>query len=159
MAWTPPPCPRRSPSSAPQPRARRLRHQPRTAAGQKVGANPRELAGWLAEALNAADGISAAEVAGPGFVNLRLEASAQGVVIDNVIDAGPRYGHSTDLGGQTINLEFVSANPTGPIHIGGTRWAAVGDALGRLLSTQGPRSPASTTSTTTAPRSTGSPSR
>ncbi|ODR08810.1 arginine--tRNA ligase [Mycolicibacillus koreensis] len=105
--------------------------------GKKVGANPRELAGWLAEALNAADGISAAEVAGPGFVNLRLEASAQGVVIDNVIDAGPRYGHSTDLGGQTINLEFVSANPTGPIHIGGTRWAAVGDALGRLLSTQG----------------------
>ncbi|MCV7314946.1 arginine--tRNA ligase [Mycolicibacillus parakoreensis] len=105
--------------------------------GKKVGVNPRELAGWLADALGAATGVSAAEVAGPGFVNLRLDASAQGVVIDNVIAAGPRYGHSTDLAALNINLEFVSANPTGPIHIGGTRWAAVGDALGRLLATQG----------------------
>ncbi|MCX2933587.1 arginine--tRNA ligase [Mycobacterium sp. CVI_P3] len=105
--------------------------------GKKVGANPRELAGWLAAALAAADGIAAAEVAGPGFVNLRIEASAQGVIVHNVLDAGPAYGNSDVLDGQNINLEFVSANPTGPIHIGGTRWAAVGDALGRLLSTQG----------------------
>lgn len=105
--------------------------------GKKVGANPRELAGWLAEALAAADGISSAEVAGPGFINLRLEASAQAKVVDDVIDAGDRYGYSDTLAGTKINLEFVSANPTGPIHIGGTRWAAVGDALGRLLSTQG----------------------
>ncbi|AGP62911.1 arginine--tRNA ligase [Mycobacterium intracellulare] len=105
--------------------------------GKKVGANPRELAGWLAEALAQADGIASAEVAGPGFINLRLEASAQAVVVNNVIDAGARYGHSDALAGHHINLEFVSANPTGPIHIGGTRWAAVGDALGRLLSTQG----------------------
>jgi arginyl-tRNA synthetase len=105
--------------------------------GKKVGANPRELAGWLAEALQQADGIAAAEVAGPGFINLRLEASAQAVVVTNVIDAGDEFGYSDDLAGQKINLEFVSANPTGPIHIGGTRWAAVGDALGRLLSTQG----------------------
>lgn len=104
---------------------------------KKVGANPRELAGWLAEALLNTDGISDAEVAGPGFVNLRIEASAQGVIVSNVIDAGTGYGRSTALAGQKINLEFVSANPTGPIHIGGTRWAAVGDALGRLLSTQG----------------------
>ncbi|MDX1875546.1 arginine--tRNA ligase [Mycolicibacterium sp. 120266] len=104
--------------------------------GKKVGANPRELAGWLAEALTAADGIAAAEVAGPGFVNLRIETSAQGVVVTNVLSAGAKYGHSTDLA-LKINLEFVSANPTGPIHIGGTRWAAVGDALGRLLTTQG----------------------
>ena len=105
--------------------------------GKKVGANPRELAGWLAEALTQADGIAAAEVAGPGFINLRLEASAQAVVVNNVIDAGQSYGHSDDLAGHNVNLEFVSANPTGPIHIGGTRWAAVGDALGRLLTTQG----------------------
>jgi arginyl-tRNA synthetase len=105
--------------------------------GKKVGANPRELAGWLAEALARADGIADAEVAGPGFINMRLEASAQAVVVTNVIDAGDEFGYSDELAGQKINLEFVSANPTGPIHIGGTRWAAVGDALGRLLSTQG----------------------
>jgi arginyl-tRNA synthetase len=105
--------------------------------GKKIGANPRELAGWLAEALGNQDGIASADVAGPGFVNLRIEASAQGVIINNIIDAGPNYGDSEALKGQEVNLEFVSANPTGPIHIGGTRWAAVGDALGRLLSTQG----------------------
>jgi arginyl-tRNA synthetase len=104
---------------------------------KKVGANPRELAGWLAEALLGADGIAAAEVAGPGFVNLRIETSAQGVIVTDVLAAGTGYGTSAALAGRSINLEFVSANPTGPIHIGGTRWAAVGDALGRLLSTQG----------------------
>lgn len=105
--------------------------------GKKVGANPRELAGWLAAALVAKDGIAAADVAGPGFVNLRIEASAQNTIIDSVLAAGASYGHSNDLDGQKVNLEFVSANPTGPIHIGGTRWAAVGDALGRVLSAQG----------------------
>lgn len=105
--------------------------------GKKVGTNPRELAGWLATALADRDGIASAEVAGPGFVNLRIEASAQGVIIDNALQGGESYGHSAVLAGQKVNLEFVSANPTGPIHIGGTRWAAVGDALGRLLATQG----------------------
>ncbi|MGF2953012.1 arginine--tRNA ligase [Mycobacterium sp. THU-M116] len=105
--------------------------------GKKVGANPRELAGWLAQALARNDGIAHAEVAGPGFINMRLETSAQAVVVTGVIDAGDTFGHADDLAGQKINLEFVSANPTGPIHIGGTRWAAVGDALGRLLSSQG----------------------
>ncbi|HEV7580219.1 MAG TPA: arginine--tRNA ligase [Mycobacterium sp.] len=105
--------------------------------GKKVGANPRELAAWLAEALAQADGVASAEVAGPGFINLRLEASAQAKIVNDVIDAGNRFGHSEELAGRKINLEFVSANPTGPIHIGGTRWAAVGDALGRLLTTQG----------------------
>ena len=107
--------------------------------GKKVGANPRELAGWLAEALANQDGIASADVAGPGFVNLRIEASAQGVIVNDVIGAGPNYGDSEVLKGLNVNLEFVSANPTGPIHIGGTRWAAVGDALGRLLATQGAR--------------------
>ena len=105
--------------------------------GKRVGVNPRELARWLAEALAQAGGIASAEVAGPGFINMRLEASAQAVIVNNVIDAGRDFGHSDILAGHKINLEFVSANPTGPIHIGGTRWAAVGDALGRLLATQG----------------------
>ena len=104
---------------------------------KKVGVNPRELAGWLAAALAGAEGIASAELAGPGFVNLRIEAAAQGALVSDIIDAAQEYGHSGLLAGRTINLEFVSANPTGPIHIGGTRWAAVGDALGRLLATQG----------------------
>ncbi|MEB3024059.1 arginine--tRNA ligase [[Mycobacterium] crassicus] len=105
--------------------------------GKKVGVNPRELAGWLATALADTDGIASADTAGPGFVNIRLDASAQGVVVANIVGAGTAYGHSSEFDGLNVNLEFVSANPTGPIHIGGTRWAAVGDALGRLLSTQG----------------------
>jgi arginyl-tRNA synthetase len=104
---------------------------------KKVGANPRELAGWLTEALTQVDGIASAEVAGPGFINMRLETSAQAKIVNDVIDAGKSFGNSDALAGHNINLEFVSANPTGPIHIGGTRWAAVGDALGRLLTTQG----------------------
>ncbi|BBU21826.1 hypothetical protein MYXE_16150 [Mycobacterium xenopi] len=126
---------------------------------KKVGVNPRELAGWLTEALARADGVASAEVAGPGFINMRLEASAQGVIINNVIEAGENFGHSDALAGHKINLEFVSANPTGPIHIGGTRWAAVGDALGGCCRRRAPKWCASTTSTTTARRSTGSPAR
>ena len=103
----------------------------------KAGANPRELAGWLAAALIGAEDIASAEVAGPGFVNLRIETAARGALVSDVIGAAESYGHSGLLAGRSINLEFVSANPTGPIHIGGTRWAAVGDALGRLLATQG----------------------
>src|SRR6201996_8124483 len=77
--------------------------------GKRVGVNPRELAGWLAEALAQADGVASAEVAGPGFINLRLEASAQAVIVNNVIDAGQRYGASDELAAHNINLEFVSA--------------------------------------------------
>ena len=105
--------------------------------GKQVGVSPRELAGWLAAALGDSAGIASAEVAGPGFVNLRIEASAQNVIVGDVIAAGRAYGGSDTLRGEKVNLEFVSANPTGPIHIGGARWAAVGDALGRLLATQG----------------------
>ena len=104
---------------------------------KKVGVNPRELAGWLAVALADDEGIASAELAGPGFVNLRIDTAAQGALVADIIRAADRYGDSGLLGGRNVNLEFVSANPTGPIHIGGTRWAAVGDALGRLLSTQG----------------------
>ncbi|MEV0298246.1 arginine--tRNA ligase [Nocardia sp. NPDC050710] len=105
--------------------------------GKKAGANPRELAGWLAEALGAVDGVASAEVAGPGFLNIRLAAAAQGVILQNVLVAGTAYGTAETLSGTKINLEFVSANPTGPIHLGGTRWASVGDALGRILAAQG----------------------
>ncbi|MFF5987897.1 arginine--tRNA ligase [Prauserella flavalba] len=104
---------------------------------KKVGLKPRELAEALAETLAKADGVEAAEVAGPGFLNLRLAADAQGELVSRVLSEGDAYGRGDSLAGVKINLEFVSANPTGPIHLGGTRWAAVGDALGRLLSAQG----------------------
>ncbi len=104
---------------------------------KKAGSNPRELAGLLAEALSAAEGIDSAEVAGPGFLNIRLAASAQGAIVEKVLAAGERYGSADTLRDRKINLEFVSANPTGPVHLGGTRWAAVGDALGRILAAQG----------------------
>lgn len=104
---------------------------------KKVGVAPRDLAGRLVEALVSNAAIAGAEIAGPGFVNLRIAADAQGTIVANILKAGETYGNSDAQGTHTINLEFVSANPTGPIHIGGTRWAAVGDALGRLLARQG----------------------
>ncbi|WP_461144137.1 arginine--tRNA ligase [Salinifilum aidingensis] len=104
---------------------------------KKVGTQPRELAGWLAEALDELGEIDTAEVAGPGFLNLRLAADAQAQIVRDALGAGAEYGRGEAYGGRRINLEFVSANPTGPIHLGGTRWAAVGDALGRILSAQG----------------------
>src|SRR5699024_10735931 len=104
---------------------------------KKVGVPPRDLAQELADELVAASGIDAAEVAGPGFVNLRLAADAQAAQVRSVLSEAERYGHGDELAGTSINLEFVSANPTGPIHLGATRWAAVGDALGRMLTAQG----------------------
>jgi len=100
---------------------------------KKVGANPRDLAPAIAAHLEKAPGIRTAEIAGPGFLNVRLDAAAAGELARVVVQAGRGYGQSTALAGTKINLEFVSANPTGPIHIGGVRWAAVGDALSRLL--------------------------
>lgn len=104
---------------------------------KKAGTNPRDLAGWLAAALSGTDAVASAEVAGPGFLNIRVAASAQGAVLDQVLTAGAAYGTGAALADTKINLEFVSANPTGPVHLGGTRWAAVGDALGRILAAQG----------------------
>ncbi|MFI1915352.1 arginine--tRNA ligase [Nocardia sp. NPDC020380] len=105
--------------------------------GKKAGMNPRDFATALAEALSKAEGIEVAEVAGPGFLNIRLAKAAQGAIVETILAAGEKYGTAAALAGSKINLEFVSANPTGPIHLGGTRWAAVGDALGRILSAQG----------------------
>lgn len=104
---------------------------------KKAGLKPREFAEALAAAVAAADGVASAEVAGPGFLNFRLAAAAQGDIVRQVIEAGAAFGRGDALAGTKINLEFVSANPTGPIHLGGTRWAAVGDALGRVLGAQG----------------------
>jgi len=106
-------------------------------AARKLGVAPRELAQWLAPALAADEGVDSAEVAGPGFVNLRLAADTHGTVVREVLDRGQTYGHGDELAGHSVNLEFVSANPTGPLHLGHTRWAAVGDALGRMLAARG----------------------
>jgi arginyl-tRNA synthetase len=100
---------------------------------KKVGANPRELATAIAGHLEKTPGVKSAEIAGPGFLNIRLDAAAAGRLARDVVEAGSRYGQSATLAGLSINLEFVSANPTGPVHIGSVRWAAVGDALSRLL--------------------------
>ncbi|MDN6510351.1 MAG: arginine--tRNA ligase [Corynebacterium sp.] len=104
---------------------------------KKAGTNPRELGTWLAEALGKVDGVDEASIAGPGFINIRLAADAQGKLVADIITAGDSYGTGDDYAEQRINLEFVSANPTGPIHLGGTRWAAVGDSLGRILAARG----------------------
>ncbi|MEV5631350.1 arginine--tRNA ligase [Micromonospora tulbaghiae] len=104
---------------------------------KKVGVPPRELATALADELAKAPGIKSVEIAGPGFLNIRLDAAAAGQLAKVIVEAGPAYGRSDTLAGQRINLEFVSANPTGPVHIGGVRWAAVGDALSRLLRATG----------------------
>jgi arginyl-tRNA synthetase len=104
---------------------------------KKVGVPPRELAASLAEQLGRSPGVKSVEIAGPGFLNIRLDAAAAGQLARAVVEAGSAYGHSDRLAGEKINLEFVSANPTGPVHIGGVRWAAVGDALSRLLRAAG----------------------
>ncbi|MEU7901749.1 arginine--tRNA ligase [Actinoplanes sp. NPDC049118] len=104
---------------------------------KKTGVPPRELAAALAAELSSRPGIKSVEIAGPGFLNIRLDAAAAGVLARDVVLAGQEYGRSDRLAGQRINLEFVSANPTGPVHIGGVRWAAVGDALSRLLRVAG----------------------
>ena len=104
---------------------------------KKVGLAPRAFAQALADEVAKGDGVDSAEVAGPGFLNFRLAAGAQGEQVKQVLVAGEHYGTGAALSGRKINLEFVSANPTGPIHLGGTRWAAVGDALGRILTAQG----------------------
>ena len=101
-------------------------------AGQ-AGVDKRELAAGIADRLREVPGIAAVEIAGPGFLNVRLQAAAAGELARVVVTQGHEYGHSQALAGQRLNLEFVSANPTGPVHLGGTRWAAVGDALARLL--------------------------
>lgn len=104
---------------------------------KKAGMKPHDLADLFAARLAAAEGISKVEVAGPGFINITLDSASAAAVVDAVLEAGAAYGKNDHLGGETLNLEFVSANPTGPIHIGGTRWAAVGDSMARVLEANG----------------------
>lgn len=103
----------------------------------RFGLKPREFAELLAEELRQVDGISKVDIAGPGFINLTLSAAAAGELAKAIVEAGENYGKSAEMAGVKMNLEFVSANPTGPIHIGGTRWAAVGDSLARVFEAQG----------------------
>lgn len=105
--------------------------------GKKAGMSPREFAELLAARLRQASGIASVEVAGPGFLNFRFDAVSTGELARTIVESGTSYGHNNALAGQVVNLEFVSANPTGPIHLGGARWAAVGDALARLLEASG----------------------
>jgi arginyl-tRNA synthetase len=103
----------------------------------KFGLVPRDLANLLAIELAKVSGIEKVDVAGPGFINITLSAAAAGELAKQIVLAGSSYGTGSALTGVKMNLEFVSANPTGPIHIGGTRWAAVGDSLARIFEAQG----------------------
>ena len=102
-----------------------------------AGRPPREVAEAVAERLRIADGVAKVEIAGPGFLNITLDAAAQGELARTVVTAGESYGSSAVSAGHRFNLEFVSANPTGPLHLGHVRWAAVGDALARVLEMTG----------------------
>jgi len=103
----------------------------------KLSIKPKELADLISSRLGEIPGVERVSVAGPGFINLFVSDEAAGSLAKEIVESGDRYGLSTTLRGQKLNLEFVSANPTGPIHLGGTRWAAVGDSLARILQSQG----------------------
>ena len=102
-----------------------------------AGKNPREVATLLQGAISKLPGVAKVDIAGPGFINITLDRADQAELVRTILKSADKYGHSQSLNGVAINLEFISANPTGPIHLGHTRWAAVGDALGRVLKASG----------------------
>ncbi len=102
-----------------------------------AGKPPRAVAELLAARLRGITGVAEVEIAGPGFLNITLDTATAGALARTIVEAGEAYGRNEALKGLRINLEFVSANPTGPIHIGGVRWAAVGDSLARVLRASG----------------------
>lgn len=102
-----------------------------------AGKSPREIAEILQGAISKLPGVASVDIAGPGFINITLNRSTQAELVRTILLAGSAFGRGSSLRGVTINLEFISANPTGPLHLGHTRWAAVGDALGRVLSAAG----------------------
>jgi arginyl-tRNA synthetase len=104
---------------------------------KRIGTNPRELATEIAGELSELDGVASVDVAGPGFINITLEAAAAGEIARTIVEQGASFGNGDLYDGVRIDLEFVSANPTGPIHMGGVRWAAVGDSLARVFEAQG----------------------
>jgi arginyl-tRNA synthetase len=105
--------------------------------GKSFEMTPRQFAEILAVKLTTVDGISKVEIAGPGFINLFVSTGASASLVKNIVDQGADFGKGDSLVGVKLNLEFVSANPTGPIHLGGTRWAAVGDSLARIFDFSG----------------------
>ena len=99
-----------------------------------LGKKPRDIAQELVKTLDtAAAGVSSTEVAGPGFINFRMSAGALASVLGNIVGAGAEFGKADDGQADKVNVEFVSANPTGPLHVGHGRQAALGDAIARLL--------------------------
>jgi arginyl-tRNA synthetase len=102
-----------------------------------AGMPPRDVAALLADRLDRVDGVKAVDIAGPGFLNITLDAASAGELARSIVDAGEAYGRNDSEAGHVINLEYISANPTGPLHLGHTRWAALGDAMGRLLTASG----------------------
>ena len=104
---------------------------------KRVGMPPRVFAEELVAGIREIDGVAQVDIAGPGFLNIRLDAAAAAELARVIVESGEAYGQNATLSGQSINLEFVSANPTGPLHIGHTRWAALGDSLARVLSAAG----------------------
>ncbi|MCG8505358.1 MAG: arginine--tRNA ligase, partial [Sphingomonadales bacterium] len=99
--------------------------------------NPRQIAELLAPKLADSDAVSAVDIAGPGFINLRLTDTLWHDLLRDVLETGTDYGGSTLGAGQKVNVEYVSANPTGPLHVGHVRGAVFGDALANLLSKAG----------------------
>ena len=102
-----------------------------------AGKNPRDVAQIICDLLTGTEGISKVDIAGPGFINITLNRADQAELVTTILKATKDYGKGSALAGVRINLEFISANPTGPLHLGHTRWAAVGDSLGRVLSAAG----------------------
>ena len=102
-----------------------------------AGKNPREVAVLLQGAIAGLPGVAKVDIAGPGFINITLDRADQAELVRTILNSADKYGHGQSLNGVGINLEFISANPTGPLHLGHTRWAAVGDALGRVLKAAG----------------------
>jgi arginyl-tRNA synthetase len=99
--------------------------------------SPRSVAELLQSALLNLPEVTAVEIAGPGFINITLNRSNQAELVTTILSSPATYGTGNSLAGVSVNLEFISANPTGPLHLGHTRWAAVGDSLGRVLSAAG----------------------
>lgn len=104
---------------------------------KKAGMNPRQVAELVAARLREAEGVAAVDIAGPGFLNITLDAASAGELARTIVEGAEAYGDNEALVGHTINLEFISANPTGHLHIGHTRWAALGDSMRRLLAASG----------------------
>jgi len=102
-----------------------------------AGMSPRAVAELLQSDLLDLPEVTAVDIAGPGFINITLNRSNQAELVTTILSSPATYGTGNSLAGISVNLEFISANPTGPLHLGHTRWAAVGDALGRVLSAAG----------------------